>query len=91
MALNKYPVRVVSFVISVITERSVKSRVSGIPPHVIIGVTPVNPGRRPVPAGNPNPSVVGGIHPSAVMVRRPAPLVVRMPVPVVIGIYPSSV
>ena len=91
MTLDKHPVRVVSFIISLITERSVKSRVPGIPSHVIIRVAPVNPRRRPVPAGNPNPTVVGGIHPSAVMVRRPAPLGVRMPVPVVIGINPSSV
>lgn len=63
----------------------------GCPPVITAATSPGNPGRSPLVAGNPCPSIIVIVIPSSVVERRPTPRVVRHPGVAVIGHHPISV
>jgi hypothetical protein len=61
----------------------------GRPANPTIAIMPGNPGRCPLSAWNPNPTIIGIEEPSTVMEGGPTPFPVRNPGPSIIRIGPS--
>ena len=68
-----------------------EARTERRPADVLRAVAPGHPGRRPLVARDPDPSLVGVIGPSAVVVRRPSPRLVRDPQPSLVRPFPAAV
>ena len=66
-------------------------RRQGSPTHVVVRLLPGHPGRSPLLAGDPLPTVVGVVIPAAIVIGRPAVGLVRDPGPAVLGPDPAPV
>jgi hypothetical protein len=66
-------------------------RRQGSPADVVVRLLPGDPGRRPIIAGDPLPTVVGVVIPATIVVGRPAVGLVRDPGPAVLGPHPAPV
>jgi len=61
------------------------------PSDITATLAPANPGRFPLGARNPAPSIIRIINPSTIVIARPCPRFITLPIPATVGPNPSAV